>query len=170
MKFFLRLITAALACAPLVPTPARAATPPRPNIVLMMADDQGWGEVGYHGHPHVKTPVLDSMAAGTLRLDRFYAASPLGSPTRAALFWRRGPNRVVRQGDYKLWQKGSDTLLFNLRLDPHEDRNLAATEPERVATLRALLNTWNAQLMAPKWAPPPSDNTPVVPPGTRRTP
>ena len=38
-----------------------------PNIVLLMGDDHGWEETGYHGHPHVKTPVLDEMAAAGLR-------------------------------------------------------------------------------------------------------
>lgn len=78
------------------------------------------------------------------------------SAPHTALFWRRGPNRVVRQGDYKLWQKGSETLLFNLRRDPHEDQNLAATEPDRVAALKTLLNSWNAQLMSPRWSPTPA--------------
>lgn len=36
----------------------------RPNIVLVMADDQGWGQVGYNGHPHLKTLNLDGMAGG----------------------------------------------------------------------------------------------------------
>ncbi|MEY4088524.1 MAG: hypothetical protein RJB55_795, partial [Verrucomicrobiota bacterium] len=52
--------------------PAAIAAAPaanRPNIVLMMADDQAWGETGYNGHPHVKTPVLDEMARTALRLD-----------------------------------------------------------------------------------------------------
>ena len=44
-----------------------------PNIVLLMGDDHGWEETGYHGHPHVKTPVLDQMAATGLR---FSAAPP----------------------------------------------------------------------------------------------
>lgn len=71
-----------------------AATPPaRPNIVLVMADDQGWGETGYNGHPHVKTPVLDAMARSALRLDRFYAASPVCSPTRASVMTGRHANR-----------------------------------------------------------------------------
>jgi hypothetical protein len=43
-----------------------AQTIPRPSIVLMMADDQGWGETGYNGHPFVKTPVLDEMARSGL--------------------------------------------------------------------------------------------------------
>lgn len=71
-----------------------AAQPPtRPNIVLMMADDQGWGETGYNGHPHVKTPVLDEMARTALRLDRMYAASPVCSPTRASVMTGRHANR-----------------------------------------------------------------------------
>ena len=65
----------------------------RPNIVLLMSDDQGWGETGYNGHPHVQTPTLDEMARSGLRLDRFYAASPLCTPTRASLLTGRHANR-----------------------------------------------------------------------------
>jgi len=65
-----------------------------PNIILMMGDDHGWEETGYHGHPHVKTPVLDEMAATGLRLDRFYAAHPSCSPTRASFLTGRHPNRM----------------------------------------------------------------------------
>ncbi|HEY1107161.1 MAG TPA: sulfatase-like hydrolase/transferase, partial [Opitutaceae bacterium] len=65
----------------------------RPNIVHIMADDQAWGETGYNGHPHVKTPVLDEMSRTGLRLDRFYAASPVCSPTRASVLTGRHANR-----------------------------------------------------------------------------
>lgn len=69
------------------------AQPARPNVVLIMSDDQGWGETGYNGHPHLKTPVLDEMARTGLRLDRFYAASPVCSPTRASVMTGRHANR-----------------------------------------------------------------------------
>ena len=72
---------------------AFAAASSRPNIVLIMADDQAWGETGYNGHPHVRTPVLDEMARTTLRLDRFYAGSPVCSPTRASVMTGRHANR-----------------------------------------------------------------------------
>jgi arylsulfatase A-like enzyme len=65
----------------------------RPNIVLVMADDQGWGDVGYNGHPVLKTPRLDEMAAAGLRFDRFYAAAPVCSPTRGSVMTGRHPNR-----------------------------------------------------------------------------
>lgn len=65
-----------------------------PNIILMMSDDHGWEETGYNGHPHVKTPVLDQMAESGLRFDRFYAAHPTCSPTRASFLTGRHPNRM----------------------------------------------------------------------------
>ena len=64
-----------------------------PNIILLMGDDHGWDEAGYNGHPHLKTPVLDEMAATALRLDRFYAAHPSCSPTRGSVLTGRHPNR-----------------------------------------------------------------------------
>lgn len=66
----------------------------RPNIVLVMADDQGWGQVGYNGHPVLKTPNLDAMAEAGLRFDRFYAAGPVCSPTRASVLTGRTHNRT----------------------------------------------------------------------------
>lgn len=74
-------------------SPARAAPRARPNIVLCMTDDQGWGDVGYNGHKVLKTPVLDEMAASGLRFDRFYAAAPVCSPTRGSVMTGRHPNR-----------------------------------------------------------------------------
>ncbi|MDA1232446.1 MAG: sulfatase-like hydrolase/transferase [Planctomycetota bacterium] len=65
-----------------------------PNIVLLMGDDHGWEETGYNGHPHVKTPVLDEMAATGLRLENFYAGHPSCSPTRASFLTGRHPNRM----------------------------------------------------------------------------
>ncbi|MCP4376199.1 MAG: sulfatase-like hydrolase/transferase [bacterium] len=65
----------------------------KPNIILVMADDQGWGDVGYNNHPFVKTPNLDAMSKVSLRLDRFYAAAPICSPTRASVLTGRHPHR-----------------------------------------------------------------------------
>lgn len=65
----------------------------RPDIVLVMADDQGWGETGYNGHPQVKTPVLDTMARSGLKLERFYSGAPNCTPTRASVMTGRHANR-----------------------------------------------------------------------------
>lgn len=65
-----------------------------PNIVLIMADDQGWGQTSYNRHPILQTPHLDAMAASGLRFDRFYAAGPVCSPTRASVLTGRTHNRT----------------------------------------------------------------------------
>lgn len=61
----------------------------RPNIILIMTDDQGWGQTGYYNHPILKTPNLDKMAENGLRFDRFYAGAPVCSPTRASVLTGR---------------------------------------------------------------------------------
>ncbi len=73
---------------------AATAVADKPNIILVMADDQGWGQVGYNGHPVLKTPNLDAMAANGLRFNRFYAAGPVCSPTRASVLTGRTHNRT----------------------------------------------------------------------------
>ncbi|HEV2293252.1 MAG TPA: sulfatase-like hydrolase/transferase [Tepidisphaeraceae bacterium] len=65
----------------------------QPSFVLCMADDQGFGDVHYNGEAKLQTPVLDEMARTGLRLDRFYAAAPVCSPTRGSFLTGRHPNR-----------------------------------------------------------------------------
>ncbi|MBT3194108.1 MAG: sulfatase-like hydrolase/transferase [Verrucomicrobia bacterium] len=74
----------------------------KPNIILVMADDQGWGDTGYNGHPFVQTPALDAMAKAGFVFDRFYAGAPVCSPTRASVMTGRSPIRtkVTNHGRY----------------------------------------------------------------------
>lgn len=65
-----------------------------PNIVLIMTDDQGYGQTGYYGNPYLKTPNLDAMAAAGLQFDRFYAGAPVCSPTRASVLTGRTNDRT----------------------------------------------------------------------------
>ena len=73
---------------------AHSAFSAQPNIVLLMGDDHGWEDTGYNRHPHVKTPVLDEIAATGFRFENFYAAHPNCSPTRASFMTGRHPNRM----------------------------------------------------------------------------
>jgi arylsulfatase A-like enzyme len=66
----------------------------RPNVVLVMSDDQGWGDVGYNGNTTIKTPNLDLMSEEGIRMDRFYAAAPVCSPTRGSVLTGRHPYRL----------------------------------------------------------------------------
>ena len=71
-----------------------AATADRPNIILAMTDDQGWGDVSYNGLKQIETPSLDAMAKEGMRFNRFYSAHPSCSPTRASVMTGRHPNRM----------------------------------------------------------------------------
>jgi len=64
----------------------------RPNVILMMTDDQGYGPVGRHGHPWIQTPNLDQLYDRSVRFTRFLV-SPTCSPTRSALMTGRHPMR-----------------------------------------------------------------------------
>ncbi|MFV0606380.1 MAG: sulfatase [Niabella sp.] len=66
----------------------------KPNIILIMADDLGWGDVGYNGNKIIQTPHLNQMAQEGLQFNRFYAASAVCSPTRASVLTGRNPNRM----------------------------------------------------------------------------
>jgi arylsulfatase A len=69
----------------------------RPNIVILYADDMGWGDTGAYGHPYIKTPSLDRLANEGQRWTDFYVPAPVCSPSRAALLTGRHP---VRSGLY----------------------------------------------------------------------
>ena len=66
----------------------------KPNIILIMADDLGWGDTGYNGNTVIKTPNLDKMASEGIRFNRFYSASAQSSPTRASVLTGRNPFRM----------------------------------------------------------------------------
>ena len=65
----------------------------RPNVILCMADDLGWGDVGYNGNGVIQTPNLDAMAEAGIRFNRFYAGSSVCSPTRGSCLTGRNPYR-----------------------------------------------------------------------------
>ncbi len=69
--------------------PLAAQVPSRPNLVLILADDLGYGDLACYGHPYHRTPNLDRLAAEGLRCTRGYAPAPNCAPTRAALMTGR---------------------------------------------------------------------------------
>jgi arylsulfatase B len=86
------LLGAFEAAAQGAPHPAQA---PRPNIVYIITDDQGWKDVGFHG-PYIKTPNIDALAGGGAKLEQYYA-EPMCTPSRAALMTGRYPFRYGLQ-------------------------------------------------------------------------
>ncbi|MFR9649311.1 MAG: sulfatase-like hydrolase/transferase [Rikenellaceae bacterium] len=66
----------------------------KPNIIVLLCDDLGYGDLGCFGHPAIQTPNLDALAKSGIRLNDFYAAAPVSSPSRAGLLTGRSPNRA----------------------------------------------------------------------------
>lgn len=73
--------------------PATSRSAERPNVVIIYADDLGWGDLGCYGHPNIRTPNLDRMAAEGMRFTEFYSAAEVCTPSRAALLTGRYPIR-----------------------------------------------------------------------------
>jgi len=69
-----------------------------PNVVLLFADDLGYGDLSSFGHPNINTPNLDELASGGQRWTDFYVAAPVCSPSRGALLTGRLPNRTGLYG------------------------------------------------------------------------
>lgn len=88
--FFPLLVAVASISQSFASAPASAS---RPNVILMMADDLGWGDPGFNGNEVIRTPNLDRMAVAGLRFTRFYAAAPVCSPTRGSCLTGRHPFR-----------------------------------------------------------------------------
>src|SRR5688500_9585769 len=95
--FVFRIILLALVVSMSRVSAASADRPP--NIVIIFCDDLGYGDLGSYGHPSIRTPNLDRMAAEGLRFTDFYTADSVCSPSRSALLTGRLPVRTGMYGD-----------------------------------------------------------------------
>ena len=121
---------AAAACSPSSPSSDAAQLP---NIVILLADDLGWGDVGYHGGA-IRTPNLDRLAGEGVRLERFYTA-PICSPTRAGLLTGRYPLRFgMMRSAIAPWSR------YGL---PPEERTLAELLADAGYARRILVGKWH---------------------------
>ncbi|XP_071518385.1 N-acetylgalactosamine-6-sulfatase-like [Panulirus ornatus] len=101
-----------LAIGLLLFTPA-AATDDLPNVIIMLMDDMGWGDLGWNGEPSRETPNIDQLASEGLTVTSMYTAAPLCSPSRASLLTGRLP---IRNGFYSNNTAGRNVYNF---LSPH---------------------------------------------------
>lgn len=122
---------------------AGAQDSPRPHIVHIISDDQGWRDVGFHGSPDIRTPNLDRLAAAGAKLEQFYV-TPLCTPTRAALLTGRYPFRYGLQS-FVLPASGTYGL-------PTDERLLPQTLKE-AGYRTAILGKWHVGHADPKFWP-----------------
>ena len=102
MKRVIYIFLALLTLSACISTGERSVSAP-PNIILVITDDQGYGDLGIHGNPFIRTPVLDSLAKKSTRIDPFYV-SPVCAPTRSSLMTGR---YHLRTGVYDTYNGGA---------------------------------------------------------------
>ena len=121
-----------------IETQAQAVPPP--NIVIILADDMGYGDLGSFGNPNVRTPRLDAMAAEGQKWTNFYV-QPVCSPSRAALLTGRLP---IRSGMYGMSAGGSPKVLMDRALEglPADEITIAELlKPRGYAT--GIIGKWH---------------------------
>jgi arylsulfatase A-like enzyme len=104
------LLAAALTCQD------RAARPP--NVVFVLADDLGYRELGCFGQQRIRTPHLDALAAGGMRLSRHYSGSPVCAPSRAVLMTGRHPGHCAVRDNKEAQPEGQWPLPAGDKLLP----------------------------------------------------
>lgn len=135
---------AGLAAAMALPQVAQAKTAKRkPNIIVVLADDLGYGDVGVFGARMIKTPALDRMASEGVKLTSFFASANVCTPSRAGLLTGRYPIR---------------TGLANQVIQPNDTNGLPQAEitiPEALKPdyATALIGKWHLGHVAPFWPP-----------------
>lgn len=136
-------IAAIGAASAAVALPAVAATKRKPNIILIVADDLGWGDLGCYGSPFIKTPHLDALAKRGVRMTDFYASANVCTPSRAGMLTGRYPIRTGLAHEV-IQVKDSKGL-------PLSEVTIAKMLQPEYATM--LAGKWHLGHVAPYWPP-----------------
>jgi len=115
----------------------------KPNIIIIVADDLGWGDLGYHGS-EIKTPNIDQLAKDGVNLNRYYSA-PICSPTRAGILTGRFPNRFgIRQTVIRPWN------VFGI---DSSEQCIPQVLAEAGYKNRAIIGKWHLGMLKPEYLP-----------------
>jgi len=145
MKPLLQILTLAAGIAVL---PATAGAAAKPNVIIILADDLGYGDLGCYGHPTFKTPNLDRMAAEGMKLTQFNAPAPFCAPTRASLMTGRYPSRCgLTQNPAPDGGTGADDLHL-----PESEITLAQLF-KQAGYATGIIGKWHLGHAKPEWLP-----------------
>lgn len=141
-KFTAAIAKFALAITSLLNAGSVTADESRPNILVVLCDDLGWGDLQNYGHPHIKTPHLMQLAKDGIQYTNFYSAAPVCSPSRVGLLTGRNPNRA---GVYD-WIPSADPEKPLRR-----SRSLVQMRPSECTIPRMLKAAGYATCLSGKW-------------------
>ncbi|MDE5724347.1 MAG: sulfatase-like hydrolase/transferase, partial [Paramuribaculum sp.] len=95
---------------------AASAADNRPNIIYIMCDDMGYGDLGCYGQKYISTPHIDSLARQGVRFTQAYAGSPVSAPSRASLMTGQHTGHCEVRGNKEYWH-GVDTVMYGSNVD-----------------------------------------------------
>ncbi|MEZ5277638.1 MAG: sulfatase-like hydrolase/transferase [Opitutaceae bacterium] len=128
----------------------------RPNILFILADDLGWGDLGCYGHPQAQTPNLDHLAERGTRFTQFYVGAPVCSPSRAAFLTGEFPSREGIHGHFGSITQNAERAMPQF-LDP--TRPQIAGELKRAGYATAHIGKWHLRNnVAPLYGGEPPDD------------
>ncbi len=94
----------------------KAKTPAKPNILYIMCDDMGYGDLGCYGQKYISTPNIDSLARQGIRFTQAYAGSPVSAPSRASLMTGQHSGHCEVRGNKEYWSY-KDTVMYGNNVD-----------------------------------------------------
>ncbi len=107
---------AAIAAAAAGVSAAQKAPAQKPNIIYIMCDDMGYGDLGCYGQPYISTPCIDSLARQGVRFTQAYAGSPVSAPSRATLMTGQHSGHTEVRGNREYWSP-KDTVMYGDNID-----------------------------------------------------
>ena len=137
-----RLLALLLLLSPFSLLRSAAAEPARPNFLVILCDDLGYGDLAGYGHPHIKTPNLDRLAREGIRFTSAYSPAPVCSPSRVGLLTGRSPNRAGVFDWIPAAAPGATTA---------QSRHLTHLRREEITLPRLLRTAGYATAQAGKW-------------------
>ncbi len=113
---------------------AAAAAESKPNVVYIMCDDMGYGDLGCYGQKYISTPNIDSLASNGILFTQAYAGSPVSAPSRASLMTGQHSGHGHVRGNREYWPQ-SDTIMYGANADysvvgqePYDPGHIILTE------------------------------------------
>ena len=130
--------------------PSKSDNPSKPNLVFILADDLGYGDLACYGQPFISTPNIDSLAKRGVKFTQAYAGSPVSAPSRASLMTGQHTGHALVRGNREYW-RGTDTITYGVNKE-YARVGQEPYDPSRIILPEILKdNGYNTSLFG-KWA------------------
>lgn len=123
----------------------------RPNILYIMCDDMGYGDLGCYGQQYISTPNIDSLAARGMRFTQAYAGSPVSAPSRATFMTGQHTGHTHVRGNKEYWNNGNLNMQYGVNTD-YSVVGQEPYDPDHVIIPEILKDNGYATGMFGKWA------------------